>query len=186
MPFTNVDPAINKRFDGPFLGWYDVKHTAYEGVREPGEYVKALMDDSVTFTYPHAEEAINRVEGHIDMHGPYHTLLGFSQGAILITMLTALRLQRAASADGPPPSWQHNVLVCGMPVRANSYRHLFTSPLDFPCTVAQGQKDPAYEYCRRLASQYAAAEYMEYPDGHRFPHLATDTATLAARMRNRL
>ena len=48
---TNVDPAVKRRFEGPYLSWYDVKHDAYEGVREPAEYVRALLDDQVTFSY---------------------------------------------------------------------------------------------------------------------------------------
>ena len=46
------------------------------------------MDESVTFRYPHAEEAMTRLEEAVERHRP-DTLLGFSQGAILITLLTA-------------------------------------------------------------------------------------------------
>lgn len=155
----------------------------YEGRRDTSEYLKALLDDRVTFTYPYAEEAMERVEEHVERHGPYDTLLGFSQGAILITMLTASRLARARAGTASPPSWRHNVLVCGLPVRANSFYPLLSSPLDFPCTVAQGRDDPMFQWCTRLASQYVEAEVYEYGDGHRFPRSREDNAALAAYMR---
>lgn len=186
VPMENIDAALERRFEGPFMSWYDVTHDAYEGRRDPAEYVKALMDESVTFTYPHAEEAMARVESHVESHGPYDALLGFSMGAILITLLTASRLARARAGQGPPPSWRHNVLVCGMPVRAQQYYSLLESPLDFPCTVAQGAQDPLYAWCHRLAASYAEAEYLEYDDGHRFPHRLEDTRRLAASVRRGL
>ncbi|EOD17651.1 hypothetical protein EMIHUDRAFT_118475 [Emiliania huxleyi CCMP1516] len=177
---TYIDPAVAARFDGPFLSWYDVEHDAYEGTREPAAYLRALMDESVTVRYPHAEEAMTRLEEAVERHRP-DTLLGFSQGAILITLLTAAHL-----AAGRPPSWSHNVLVCGMPVRANAFAPLFSAPLDFPATVAQGRDDPFYEWCRQLAGQYASAEYLEFPDGHRFPHGQADTDALADSVRRGL
>lgn len=185
MTMENVDPAVKKRFDGPFLSWYDVTHDAYEGKRPAADYIAALTDESVTFKYPYAEEAMARLEEHIEKEGPYDMLLGFSQGAILITLLTAMRLERARLGTGPPPSWSHNILVCGMPVRANKFYGLFETPLDFSCTVGQGQQDPAFEWCKQLADQYAHPEYVEYPDGHRFPHGKEDTARLAESIRRR-
>ena len=158
----------------------------YEGKRDTSDYVKALLDDSVTFTYPNAEEAMSHVEEHVERHGPYDTLMGFSQGAILITLLTAARLARSRAGTAPPPPWRQNVLVCGLPVRANSFYPLFRTPLDFPCTVAQGRNDPMYEWCMRLASQYVDAETFEYDDGHRFPRSREDNAVIAASMRRRL
>ena len=41
----------------------------------------------------------------------YDAVLGFSQGAVLLTLLTALRLQRGET----PPPWRLNVCVAGMP-----------------------------------------------------------------------
>ena len=187
VPMVNVDPAVKARFGGPYVSWYDVTHNAYEGVRSPESYVQALMDERVTFTYPGAKEAMAQVEQHIESHGPYHTLLGFSQGAILITLLTAARLARSrAGGEAEYPSWKQNVLVCGMPVRAEQFSSYFTAPLDFPCIVAQGLQDPAYEWCTRLKDVYAAPTYLEFPDGHRFPHSREDTTTLADAMRSHM
>ena len=181
-PFEKVDPAVRRRFDPPYLGWYDVEH---DDANPDRPYVETLLDERVRFTYPGVEEAMARVEEHIESTGPYSTLLGFSQGAILITLLTALRLERARAGLGAPPTWAHNVLVCGMPVRANEYLDVVERKLDFPCTIAQGRRDPAYRWCIRLADAYAPStrRVIEYADGHRFPHSREDTAAIADCMR---
>ena len=176
------DPAVAKRFGGPFYSWYDVHHDGSDGM----EYGSALLDDSVTFTYDGARDAMAQLESRIDHDGGYDALLGFSQGGILITMLTAQRLRRARAGLGPPPSWRCNVLVCSMPVRANDLRvELEVSergdapPIDFPCVIAQGLQDPFYEWCRRTNGTYAAPTVVTYDEGHRFPHAATSTRELA-------
>ena len=170
------DPAVATRFGGKsFYSWYDVEHDGGDI-----EYGQALLDDSVTFTYPGARQAIKLLDARAD---GYDVLLGFSQGAILITMLTAFRLQQARAGLGPPPSWACNVLICGMPVRANDLvRELEVSsesPLDFPCVIAQGTKDPFLEWCRRLPDSYVAPKVVTYGEGHRFPHRAESTAEIA-------
>ena len=178
-----VDPAIKKRFAGQqYLGWYDVKHDAAPG----RDYIEALLDEQhVEFSYPGIDEALARVEGHIEASGPYNALLGFSQGAILITLLTALHLERARNGLGQPPSWQQNVLVCGMPVRANRFYSLFDrlGPLKFASTIAQGRDDMAYPWCIKLAQTYRSPCIIEYVDGHRFPHSKDDTCKIADSIR---
>ena len=55
---------------------------------------------------------MDRLEAFIDGdEGPFDALLGFSQGAILITMLTARRLQRAQRGLAPPPTWSARFLA---------------------------------------------------------------------------
>jgi predicted esterase len=178
------DPAVAKRFGGPFYSWYDVIHDGGEQM----EYGSALLDEAVTFSYSGAREAMAQLESRIEADGGYDALLGFSQGGILITMLTAQRLRRARAGLGPPPSWGCNILVCSMPVRANDLAEELgleasgrggSPPLDFPCVIAQGLKDPFYEWCRRTEGTYAAPSMVTYDEGHRFPHAAPSTRELA-------
>lgn len=177
------DPVVAKRFKGPFYSWYDVQHDGGDDM----EYGSALLDDDVTFSYPGATEAIDHLNAHIDgvdgREGRYVALLGFSQGGILITMLTALRLERARRGLGPGPSWSCNALVCSMPVRSNDMAKNLqvgdASPLAFPSVIAQGLQDPFYEWCRRLPRSYVSPEVMDFDEGHRFPHAASSNADLA-------
>ena len=55
---------------------------------------------------------------------PYDVLLGFSQGTIVTTLLTAAWLKR-----GEAPTWRGNVLVCGIPPRCNTWRARLPKPL---------------------------------------------------------
>ena len=55
------------------------------------------------------EKALDHVRGYIAANGPYDVLLGFSQGAIIITILTALRLKAAREKGAAPPEWLLNV-----------------------------------------------------------------------------
>ena len=168
-----VDPSVRDRFAGPFYGWYDVTHDDVPG----RDYTDTLLDNSITFHYPDVDAALARLDRHVASNS-YDVLLGFSQGAILITLLTALQLR-----DGRTPAWRSNALVCPMPVRANRFLHLFpkaAAPLDFPCTVAQGLQDPYYAWCRGVAEQYERPERVDFAGGHRFPHSLADTEALAA------
>ena len=175
-----LDPAIKKRFEGPFFSWYGVTHDDTSG--KP--YGECLLDNAITFEYPHAYAAMDRLETIIEEDGPFDALLGFSQGAVLITMLTALRLKRAREGTAPAPTWKLNVLVCGMPIRANALARELQldadgGKLEFPCLIAQGLQDPFYEWCQRVEEHYGSPSTLQYDDGHRFPHSRDDTQRLA-------
>ena len=135
---------------------------------------------------------------YLKSHGPFDVLLGFSQGAIIITVLTALRLKAVREKGAPPPEWllnvrrecrarmrvtvkhrgvlsstsvcTHQVLVCGMPPRDNRYIELTTQPpIDFPCTLMFGKKDHFYSYGQRLREIYVKPDVFEHERGHEFP-----------------
>ena len=164
-PLDEVDPRVRARFgdQGGYFNWFGVEFD--RGVESIADYVPTLLDDSVTFRYVDAEAALDTLDSAIQRRGPYDALLGFSQGAILITLLTALTLRR-----GNRPSWRANLCVCGMPVRDNSYRQLFEQPLDFPAMLAFGTADPFYPWASRLRAAYKDPTVVEYGEGHRFPH----------------
>ena len=104
---SEVDPMLKMMFDGgPFHGWY--------GVEDDGDperpYNDRLFDEAVNFTYTEVRKGILRVEDYIRNRGPFDVLVGFSQGTIISTLVTAAALQR-----GESPSWRGNVLVCASP-----------------------------------------------------------------------
>lgn len=179
-PSRALDPAIAKKFgeEGSYWSWYDVQVEEQNG----RDYVECLLDPSVVFRYDGADAALARLGAHVDEAAaagkPYDALLGFSQGAVLITLLTAMRLHPTSRS---PPSWRANICVAGMPVRAQAYEHLFAphaKPLEWPSVIAQGTKDPFFEWCDRLKHDYAAPLQVSYDEGHRFPHSRTANAEL--------
>ena len=198
FPTAALDPAVEARFgaaggeEPSFFSWYDVEvHDRDEGMPF-ADYIQCLLDDSVEFTYHGVDEALARLENAIDEGTPcgarYDALLGFSQGAVLATLLTALRL-----GSERPPSWLGVISVAGMPVRADRFRHLFAPaarPLDFPCVLAQGTEDPFYEWCARLyrsdSACWRAPDVIEFAEGHRFPHERASNARLVEGVRRLL
>eukprot|EP00316_Scyphosphaera_apsteinii_P012995 CAMPEP_0119323928 /NCGR_PEP_ID=MMETSP1333-20130426/61962_1 /TAXON_ID=418940 /ORGANISM="Scyphosphaera apsteinii, Strain RCC1455" /LENGTH=227 /DNA_ID=CAMNT_0007331499 /DNA_START=60 /DNA_END=740 /DNA_ORIENTATION=- len=118
-PPDEVDPMLRKMFgSGPFFNWYGVENDA--GVKSgTDQYSQALNDPSISFKYLDADAVLERLENHIEEHGPYDVLAGFSQGTIVITMLTARRLEQATRGLAPPPSWRLNLIMSGMPPRGN-------------------------------------------------------------------
>ena len=171
----NIDPAVTRMFGkGPYYGWYGVENLEAPGATYPPEL---LMDPKANFRYLVYEEALDRLEAHIEENGPYHVLCGFSQGAIMITMLTARRLQRAARGEGPPPSWRCNLLLSALPPRASPYAPMFpqggtpyhvTPPIEtVPCIACMGQKDQFYAYGEKgLKSIYKQLQWFEHASGH--------------------
>ena len=172
----DLDANLVKMFgDGPYYGWYGVENDG--GASTGPEYVKAMLDPSVTFTYFEYEEALDRLEAHISSTGPYDVLAGFSQGAIMITMLTARTLQRAAAGAGPPPSWRCNVLLSALPPRASPYAPIFPpggTPMHaappitaHPAIACFGKKDMYFAYGQQgLRSIYSQLEWLEHAGGH--------------------
>eukprot|EP00966_Prymnesium_polylepis_P080434 1863636-Prymnesium_polylepis.1 len=187
MPEAEVDPRLRAVFgDGPYFNWYSVRHDAPSGPEASlADYVDALCSEKFRFSYPGADVAMARLERTIREDGPYDGLLGFSQGAILITLLTATRL-RSAGEGGEPPDWRCNALCAGMPVRANDYLHLFEAPLAFPSCLALGTADPFYPWASRLSSAYTDPDVIEFDEGHRFPHSKEATQAFAEAIRRRL
>ena len=178
-----VDPNLKRMFgDGPYYGWYGVTNSKVPNggqvnqINDPN-YGQTLMDPSITFTYFEYEEALNRLEAHIESNGPYDLLSGFSQGAIMVTMLTARRLQRAAKGEGPPPSWKANLLLSALPPRASPYAPIFppdgtpmhrTPPIaSFPAIACMGRKDGFFSYGEDgLRSIYGKLQWFEHEGGH--------------------
>ena len=172
-------PVLTRMFgEGPYYGWYQVDDDGV-GTRTTAE---KLQDPSVKFTYTGAPEAVAHVQSAIEKRGPFDALLAFSQGAIVTTLLTAMSLRPGAT----PPSWRHNILVCGMPPRDERYMREFflppAPPLDFPCTLVHGRQDEFYEYGKRLDAIYPNATVFEHPDGHKFPGSKELTASIAAHL----
>ena len=177
---ADVDQHLVKAFgSGPYYGWYGVtndanaRQTDRHSVSGPSggmTYYEAMFDQSVNFTYVECEAALDRVEAHVEANGPYDALLGFSQGAIVVTMLTARRLERWNRGEAPPPSWLCNVLLSGMAPRAGPYRP-WPAPAvpyvsNFPVISCIGTKDTFYEYAKLLRHIHDRLEWYEHPGGH--------------------
>ena len=170
--------------DQAFYGWYGVENDSTSAL-SGAAYRQALFDEAINFEYIDVDAALDRVESHIERDGPYDALLGFSQGSIMITMLTMRRLERAARGAGPPPSWRCNIIISGMAPRAPPYRP-YPPPevpalAHFPAVIAMGVQDPFYDYSKRLRHIYGeSVPWIDHPGGHEAPSSPEINQQLAA------
>ena len=175
---THVDPKLLELFgaDAPYWAWYDVTSDG-----DPdAPLLDRLADPRVQFAYDGLAAALRRVEGVVARDGPFDALVGFSQGCVVATMLTAHREARARALRAAgrarelaalAPMWRLNVLVCGLPARAADCEDVLRAlaPLEQPAVLVFGQQDEFYEYGQRLREQYAAPVVIEHPGGHHPP-----------------
>eukprot|EP00966_Prymnesium_polylepis_P231154 5349148-Prymnesium_polylepis.1 len=174
----DVEPGLVEMFkDGPYWGWWSVVGAAGDergSCANANDYYKLLQQEGGSerfgmFDYKGVPEAVERVETALRDKGPFDVLVGFSQGAILVTIMTALRL-RQERAGGSGPEWRCNMLACGMPPRDTEFADIVRSQaLNFPAVALLGREDRFYEDGNLLSGMYTDATTLDHPGGHEFP-----------------
>jgi len=134
--------------------------------------------------YVDFEKHVDKLRKHIVQNGPFDVLVGFSQGANMLTAVAANILRD----DGVVP-WRLLVLFNGMWLRDERYAPLCKPPLDIPCVQVYGRNDHFRAYQgERLMQQYVNPIVMEHDGHHSFPppdlaHSGDLYAEVAASMR---
>ena len=188
--WKHKDPMLVKMLGekAQFFGWYGVENSADADSADGRAYVSALLDESVKFEYIDADKALDQIDAHIQQHGPYDALVGFSQGATVATMLTARTLQRAAAGVGPPPSWRCNLMLSALAPRAEGVPGCFipepaSPPIpDFPCIMCIGVQDPFLEVAQKNRLIYGNLQWFEHSGGHEAPTRSKEDAHVAAKV----
>ena len=170
--------------DARFFSWYGVENDSMAAAADdPVAYVAALSDASVSFRYVEAEAALDRLEGHIARNGPYDGLVGFSQGGVMVTMLTARLLERARRGEGSPPAWRCNILISSLPPRIWMSAASCTPPCaGFPAVSTIGRNDPFYAYAKAHLPPCYDDDliWLEHDGTHAAPAAGGATEMLAA------
>merc|ERR1712178_297120 len=91
-------------------------------------------------------------------------LLGFSQGCIIIHLVSALLRSR-----GKKIPWKLSVLFNGLKVRDNRLAGLFEEKLDQPAVLVFGRQDEFYSYGQKQMDMYVDPIALEHGEGHKFP-----------------
>ena len=83
-----AEPALASIVPAPFHEWWDSVNIAPEGA--PKDY-----------RYNGVEETLTAIQSTLEQEGPFDLVVGFSQGGILATMLTAAYERPEAFVDSP-------------------------------------------------------------------------------------
>lgn len=159
---------------GPYYQWWDAIET------ESG------------LTYHGIAATVESVHQTIRERGPFDVLIGFSQGAMLATILTALN-QQPEALSCPPFSnytgdlrplapeyhWKLVLLVGGMlPRDTNIQRSLLRVPPSIPSVHLYGAADSMLPLSKSLAEWWGSAgtevTEVQHSEGHRFPSKPKD------------
>jgi predicted esterase len=168
-----TDPVVELHHanDAPFYEWWDVL---------PAE-VDYDVETKWTYMLQHHEETLEFVAAKMKEHGPFDVVVGFSQGAVLLTLLSMLYVQNHGER-----LWKVCVCAGGVPVRGAQFRHLFETPdgrnllVPFPSIHMVGENDPLKDESIELADMFDShctayptsplRKMVVYHDGgHKFP-----------------
>jgi hypothetical protein len=118
--------------------------------------------------YKGADETIAMLRKYAHEHGPFDGLIGFSQGAIVTLILSALNHQ---SPSNPViPGLRFAVLLSGMKPRDPRFHDLFLQPIPLPALAIYGATDWLGEECRKYPQLLSNVQLATHSGGHEPPH----------------
>lgn len=176
-PFLATGPAqeIVRTFyekEAPFFQWWDaIKREDADAESDADGRARSV------YSYDGLEHTLDFLVGQIHRLGPIDVLLGFSQGAAVVTVMNA----HYAKTYGTAPPWRACVLVAGFEPRAVETKHLLEDAfgnrlqLDIPSIHIIGTADPMAASSEKLFERYAGAEKglkklkFVHEEGHKFP-----------------
>lgn len=188
------DPMIEGRYKDfkPFHEWWCLPR--YKGSHGPDVTARAMKraeeQDPDNEWYMHFEgvyQTIEYVQDQIQQLGPFDIALGFSQGSVMLTVLSMWYLKHQR-----PVPWTLSMCVGGMRVHGQNVRSLFEIEPGVEITVPMpsihviGREDPLFKENHKLAQSYAADVettqrlIVEHDTGHRFPSMRRNPEAYAA------
>ena len=153
---------------GPYREWWNASDDGlvYHGLEETLEYVNAFAT----------------------REGPFHAVIGFSQGGSLAALLCALQQERrrvaASGASTQDDSWpaltfddfQACICICGLTTRPKALQRLYRDKFNIPSMHFLGSADSLTPFSRRLVANFESADIIEHSYAHVVPSLAAADA----------
>lgn len=188
-PFLATGPAeesVRTLFENetPFFQWWDAIKL---GTDTDGAPDAVTGKPHTIYSYDGLEHTLDFLLGQIHQLGPIDVLLGFSQGAALVTVMSAH--YKKTYGDSPP--WKACVLVAGFEPRAVETKHLLEDAfgnqhqVDIPSIHVLGKADTMFNYSERLFERYGGKEKgvtkfkFVHDEGHKFPSPSRNQALYA-------
>ena len=139
--------------------------------------------------YHGLEETLKYVNAFATREGPFHGVIGFSQGGSLAALLCALQQERrcvAASGASTPQddAWpaltfddfQACICICGLTTRPKALQRFYRDKFEVPSMHFLGSADSLTPFSRRLVANFELADVVEHSYGHVVPSLAAADA----------
>ncbi|RLN63509.1 hypothetical protein BBJ28_00019486 [Nothophytophthora sp. Chile5] len=177
-----TDEVIDKMFGhtAPFYEWWKARSLEKEEQDdiEASEGIPLGTSDRWNLEFEDIDQALEYMDEQLQALGEFDVAVGFSQGSIMITLLSMWYLTKLNKRW-----WKLVVCVCGVRVRGINVRELFEThegemiQVPFPSIHIAGQKDSLYEESLRLQEMYVEHAkgsplerlLLEHDGGHKFP-----------------
>ncbi|KAH7488546.1 hypothetical protein PRIC1_007340 [Phytophthora ramorum] len=168
----------NQLADGSPLLYNDAESSAKARLQSGADQG---ADHAWSLSYKGVEQSMMRIDEELRRHGPFDVVIGFSQGAALLTILTMWYLHH-----GNVRWWKLVICVGGVDVSGVNVRSLFLDKLGNRMSVPMpsihliGKTDPLYHESHRLALSWADKAdpndfnkwIYEHDGGHKFPSVS--------------
>ncbi|KAG6572866.1 putative serine hydrolase (FSH1)-like protein [Phytophthora cinnamomi] len=168
----------NQLADGSPLLYNDAESSAKARLQSGADKGE---DHAWSLSYKGIEQSMVRIDEELRRHGPFDVVIGFSQGAALLTILTMWYLHH-----GNIRWWKLVICVGGVDVSGVNVKSLFLDkqgnrvPVPMPSIHLIGKTDPLYQESHRLALSWADKAdpnnfkkwIYEHDGGHKFPSVS--------------
>ncbi|KAK5850858.1 hypothetical protein PBY51_001697 [Eleginops maclovinus] len=113
------------------------------------------------------DESVAAVREAVKIQGPFHGILGFSQGAAFVAMLCSLQEQKLE----PVFSFNFAILVAGFPSACKEHQKFYNPPLQIPSLHVFGLEDRVIpdNMSRELLPSFRDPQVLAHPGGHFVP-----------------
>jgi hypothetical protein len=137
----------------------------------PPPYYEWFQINSQFTEYQNMDECLSFIEEYMIKNGPFHGLLGFSQGAKLSAALPGLQSKGLALTRVPP--LQFVIIVGGAKFKAllHSKQSAYSSAIECPSLHFLGDKDFLKPYGEELLKSFVDPFVIRHPMGHTVPRL---------------
>lgn len=176
-----TDVSVERIFaeSKPFYEWWQAKYLEREEVEDAAAAQELPAEKKIwTLEFEDLDQCLEYMDEQLRVLGPFDVVVGFSQGTVLLTILSMWYLLKQKVR-----LWKLCVCFCGVRVRAVNCRPWFETsegdpiPVPFPSIHVAGRKDPLYQDSLLLADMYddhpAGSPFqkvvLEHDSGHKFP-----------------
>ncbi len=117
--------------------------------------------------YRQLETALDYLADFFSRHGPIDGIIGWSQGAVITALLSALKQNKAEGRF----NFNWAILCGGFLPGDNRYRPLFDQPLNLPTLHVSGTQESDFmkKQADKMAAAFLNAERLNPPCGHIMP-----------------